>query len=170
MNRIFVLVLALMIGNIGLFAQDALPVEQFSLNFEEIKSTHSSRNFAMGSLLINYNAKDHTAGIDLRKVKNGRNYLMMDRRTGRKLYLIAKREGRQVAVKGFAIQNKNGTWFRGGTKRETKAKHSPICPPGFSGKQVCYTVCNDSGYYYCVYICYWRCTATDLTLSLPDGV
>lgn len=124
-------------------------------------------NFEIQRLLSSYNQADHIGTVDLRNVQQGRNHLLTDLRNGRKLMLLAEREGTRVKVVGFMIQEKDGRYFKLPNPSSSQAKPGDTfgCPDNWDAKIICYTHPT-----YNVQVCYLRCTPTQLTLQLPAGL
>lgn len=158
-KKIYFIALALLIGSTGIFAQYN---EQLSLNFEEIKST---TNYQLQRIMTSYDAESGIAKVDMRQIQNGRNHLLTDRTNGRKLYLLAKKEGERIAIGGFAVQDRSGRWIKLGNQSAGKGDPTFGCPDGWDFKIICYTHPA-----YNVEVCYTRCTPTEITLSVPAGL
>lgn len=157
MKKTYLLALALMIASTGMFAQ------LYSLNFEKIKA--STGNYELQRIMTSYDARSGVATLDIRKIQEGRNHMMTDKTNGRKLFLIAKRDGKRVAVKGFAVQDRSGRWINLGNQTAGKGDPGFGCPDGWDSKLICYTHPT-----YNVTVCYTRCTPTQLTMSVPSGL
>ncbi len=157
MKKTYLLAMALMIAGTSMIAQT------FSLNFEKIKS--STGKYELQGIMTSYDARSGIATMDLRRIKEGRNHMLTDKTNGRKLYLIAKRDGRRVAVKGFSVLDRSGRWIHLGSQTAGKGDPGFGCPDGWDFKLICYTHPT-----YNVEVCYTRCTPTQLTMSLPPGL
>ncbi|PHN00575.1 hypothetical protein [Flavilitoribacter nigricans] len=157
MKKIYLLALAMMIAGTGMFAQ------LYSLNFEKIKA--STGNYELSRVMTSYDARSGIATLDLKNIKDGRNYLATDKTNGRRLFLLAKRDGSRVKIGGFAVQDRSGRWIDLGSQAAGKGGDDFGCPDGWDSKIICYTHPT-----YNVTVCYTRCTPTQLTMSLPSGL
>lgn len=157
MKKTYLLALALMIASTSMFAQ------LYSLNFEKIKA--SAGNYELQRIMTSYDARSGIATLDLRQIKDGRNHMLTDKTNGRRLFLIAKREGSRIAVKGFSVLDRSGRWINLGSQTAGKGDPGFGCPDGWDFKLICYTHPT-----YNVEVCYTRCTPTQLTMSLPSGL
>lgn len=157
MKKTYLFALAMLIASTGIFAQS------FSMNFERIKA--STGNYQLSKIMTSYDARSGVATLSLKHIQNGRNYMLTDKKNGRKLYLIAKRDGSRVKVSGFAVQDRSGRWIQLGSQTAGKGDPGFGCPDGWDFKLICYTHPT-----YNVEVCYTRCTPTQLTMSLPPGL
>ena len=129
--------------------------------------TQSLANFEIQNIFAKFDKTKRVGVIDLKKLKQGRNHLLTDRRNGRKLMLLAERRGSKVRVAGFMIQEKNGRYFRLPDSSSQKGKPGGGfgCPDNWNADLICYTHPT-----YQVKVCYVRCTPTQLTLKFPAGL
>ena len=156
MKKVLFLSLAFMFASLSIHAQSK----------GKVRKVKFRSNYKMQKLVSDYNRADNTATVDLRRVKNGRNLLCTDRRTGDKLYLVAKRKGRKVGVRGFMVQKRSGRWIKISSQNTAKPEPGGLgCPDGWDSKLICYT-----HPVYKVKVCYVRCTPTSLTMQLPPSL
>ena len=157
MKKTSLLALALLIACTGIFAQS------FSLNYEKIKA--STGNYQLTKIMTSYNPRSGVATLDLKQIQDGRNHMLTDKTNGRKLFLVAKRDGSRVKVSGFAVQDRSGRWINLGSQTAGKGDPGFGCPDGWDFRLICYTHPT-----YKVQVCYTLCTPTQLTMSLPSGL
>lgn len=155
MKKYLLLSLAFILAGFTLQAQTAV--------FQAKKQTG---NFEVQELMSSFNQRTNIGTVDLRKVRNGRNHLLTDRRNGRMLMMLATRVGSRVRIDGFMVQTKDGRYIK--LPEQTTGKPDPGgigCPDNWNATLVCYTHPT-----YKVKVCYVRCTPTQITLAFPPGL
>lgn len=144
----------------------AIAMAAFSLQAQTrtaVLTTNS--NFEIQDLMSSYNPRTNVGVVDLRKVRDGRNHLLTDKRNGRKLMMLAERVGPRVRIVGFLVQSKDGRYIKLPTQTTGKPDPGFGCPDNWNATLVCYTHPT-----YNVKVCYLRCTPTQLTMQLPPGL
>jgi hypothetical protein len=131
----------------------------------KFKSPERLGNFEIQQIFSSFDRSQNIGTLELRRLRQGRNHLLTDRRTGNKLMLLAERRGAKVKVVGFMVQTPAGGYHKLSQKTTGKAKPGIDfgCPDGWDSTLVCY---NNPNY---GKVCYLRCTPTQLTLKFPPS-
>jgi len=161
MRKHLMLLIALVVVSLTLNAQPQ------RATLAKMKAKDRVGNFEIQNLVSKFNRAENIGVVELRRLKQGRNHLLTDRKNGRKLMLLAERRGTKVRVVGFMIQEKNGRYFRLPNPSSSKGKPGATfgCPDNWDAKIICYTHPT-----YKEKVCYLRCTPTQLTLQFPPGL
>lgn len=136
-----------------------------SASLAKVKSPDRMGNMEIQNIFSSFDRAENVGTLELRRIQQGRNHLLTDRRTGNKLMLLGERRGAKVRIAGFMIQTKDNRYLKLADMTSGKAKPGSDfgCPDNWDAQLICYTHPTYGK------VCYLRCTPTELTLKFPPS-